>query len=216
MMSRKSCEKPTSWMSGKMNVLIGLAGTRRKRRRVRRPRYQVSRAKASIVAPTSRSRADGRPPRRGCAAPCSAGRRRRARGAASSAHARRSRPRRRPGDDDAPLVDDGQPGAELVGLLHVVRRQQHRRALAVDAHQLLPERGPALRVEALRRLVEGEDGRPMHQGRRRGGGGGGGWGGWGGGRFAAPPRGGREDNAPPPPPRGAGPRPPARPGGARA
>ena len=65
---------------------------------------------------------------------------------------------RRPLGDDLPLVDDPDPVREDVRLLEVLRRQEDRHALlAAQARDLLPERGPALRVEAGRRLVEEED-----------------------------------------------------------
>ena len=70
---------------------------------------------------------------------------------------------RRPLGDDAPVVDDHDVAGQPVGLLEVLRGEQHRRALA---HQLLdgrPQVLAALGVEARGRLVEEEDGRVRHQ-----------------------------------------------------
>src|SRR5207302_6134815 len=65
--------------------------------------------------------------------------------------------RRRPLNDDPPVVDDRDPVAEPIRLLHVVRGKEHGGALAADSLELLPESGAALRVEALGRLVEDQD-----------------------------------------------------------
>ena len=62
----------------------------------------------------------------------------------------------------AALVDDRDPVAELVGLLHVVRREQDRLAVDVELAEDLPQRDAALRVEPGGRLVEEEDRRPVH------------------------------------------------------
>ena len=56
--------------------------------------------------------------------------------------------RRRSLGDDLALVDDADPVGEEVRLLEVLRRQEHRDALlAPQPRDLLPERGPALRIE---------------------------------------------------------------------
>ncbi len=52
-----------------------------------------------------------------------------------------------PSPHDAAAVDDRDAVAELVGLLEVLRREEHRRAVPVDPAQLLPDRQPAGRVE---------------------------------------------------------------------
>ncbi len=57
-------------------------------------------------------------------------------------------PGRRVERDDPTLVDDGDPVAELVGLLHVVRGQQDRLPVDVELAEDLPQRDAALRVEA--------------------------------------------------------------------
>ena len=63
-----------------------------------------------------------------------------------------------------PVVDHGDPVGELVGLLEVLRRQEDRHAeVVVEAPHLLPDRRPAGRVEAGRRLVEEEDARIVYQ-----------------------------------------------------
>ena len=67
---------------------------------------------------------------------------------------------------DQAVVDDRDAVAELVGLLEVLRREEDRRALAVDPAQLLPDRQPAGRVEAGGRLVEEQDLGLVHERRR--------------------------------------------------
>ena len=69
--------------------------------------------------------------------------------------------RRVEGDDPA-LVDDGDPVAELVGLLHVVRREEDRLPVDVELAEDLPQGDAALRVEAGGGLVEEQDRRPVH------------------------------------------------------
>ena len=69
---------------------------------------------------------------------------------------------------DAPLVDDDQPVAELLGLIHVVRRQQQRRALLLQPEQPVPQDVPRLRVEPGRRLVEQQDAGVVDEGARDG------------------------------------------------
>src|ERR671916_3290783 len=60
------------------------------------------------------------------------------------------------GDDPAP-VDDPDPVSQHVGLLKVLRRQEHGNAVfAREPADLSPESTAALRVEARRRLVEKE------------------------------------------------------------
>src|ERR687893_22001 len=67
------------------------------------------------------------------------------------------------GDDPAP-VDNPDPVSQHIGLLEVLRRQEHGDALiAREPADLGPERAAALRVEAGRRLVEEENLRPVHQ-----------------------------------------------------
>ena len=55
-----------------------------------------------------------------------------------------------------PVVDDPDAVGELVGLLEVLRGEEHGRALGVQLRDLLPDRLAADRVEAGRRLVEEE------------------------------------------------------------
>ena len=74
--------------------------------------------------------------------------------------------RRRALADDAPLVDDGQPIAQLVGFLEVLRGQEDGRPAPVDAAHLLPHGEPAGGVEAGGRLVEEEHLGLVHERRR--------------------------------------------------
>ena len=53
-----------------------------------------------------------------------------------------------------PVVHDDEPVAQLLGLVHVVRREDERHALPLQAVEPLPDDVPRLRVEAGRRLVE--------------------------------------------------------------
>ena len=55
------------------------------------------------------------------------------------------------------MVDDREPVAELVGLLHVVRGEEDGLAVGVQLAEDLPQRDAALRVEAGGGLVEEED-----------------------------------------------------------
>ena len=71
---------------------------------------------------------------------------------------------RRPLGDDPAVVDDPDAVGEDVGLLEVLRRQEHRHVvLAREPRDLLPERRAALRVEAGRRLVEEQDRGPVDE-----------------------------------------------------
>src|SRR5918995_148896 len=56
--------------------------------------------------------------------------------------------------DDAAVVDDCEPVAELVRLLEVLRGEEYRRPARVDAAHLVPDGEPAHRVEAGGGLVE--------------------------------------------------------------
>ena len=71
-------------------------------------------------------------------------------------HARLQLGRRAAGHDLA-ARDDRDPVAELVGLEHVVRREEHRRAGGDEGGDGLPELAGADRVDADARLVEEED-----------------------------------------------------------
>ena len=66
-----------------------------------------------------------------------------------------------------PLIDDGQAVAELVRLLHVVRRHHDRAPLRVQLAQDVPQREPRLRIEADRRLVEEDHARLVRSARAR-------------------------------------------------
>src|SRR5215467_4518460 len=68
--------------------------------------------------------------------------------------------------DDTAVVDDRDAVAELVGLVQVMRGQEHRCAIRAQAAHLLPEMGTALRIEARGGLVEEEQRRPVHQAKR--------------------------------------------------
>ena len=56
--------------------------------------------------------------------------------------------------DDAPAVHDHEAVAQLLGLVHVVRREHEGHALALQLVEALPQEVARLRVEAGRRLVE--------------------------------------------------------------
>ena len=56
--------------------------------------------------------------------------------------------------DDAAVVHDDEPVAELLGLVHVVRRDDERDALALEPEQPVPQHVPRLWVETGGRLVE--------------------------------------------------------------
>ena len=64
--------------------------------------------------------------------------------------------------DDLAFVDEGDPVAELLGLLDVVRGEQDRRPLLVDPLHVVPELEPQLDVDAGGRLVEDQQARPVH------------------------------------------------------
>src|SRR5437867_4142662 len=55
---------------------------------------------------------------------------------------------------DLRLVHDDEAVAELLGLVHVVRREDKRGAALLQAVEAVPDKVPGLRVEARRRLVE--------------------------------------------------------------
>ena len=56
--------------------------------------------------------------------------------------------------DDLPVVHDDEAVAELLGLVHVVGREQKRHTLPLEAVEPVPDDVTRLRVEAGRRLVE--------------------------------------------------------------
>ena len=56
--------------------------------------------------------------------------------------------------DDLAVVDDRQAIAQLVGLLEVLRGEEHGRAAGVDPAHLVPDRQPRGGVQTGRRLVE--------------------------------------------------------------
>ena len=64
--------------------------------------------------------------------------------------------------EDRAVVDDRDPVAELVGLLHVVRGEEDRLPVVVQLAEDLPQGDAALRVEAGGRLVEEQDRRAVH------------------------------------------------------
>ena len=59
--------------------------------------------------------------------------------------------------DDASAVEHDDPVGEVLGLLHVLRREQDRRALGHQLVDELPQVVPRPRIEPGRRLVEEED-----------------------------------------------------------
>ena len=68
--------------------------------------------------------------------------------------------------DHLPVVDDGDPVGELVGLLEVLRREQERRPLAPELAHDRPDLVAAARIEPGRGLVEEQDPRAREQARR--------------------------------------------------
>ena len=67
-------------------------------------------------------------------------------------------------DDHSAAADDREPVSELVGLFHVVGREQDRQRLALgEPLELVPHRGASLGIEAGGRLVQEEDLRPMNE-----------------------------------------------------
>ena len=66
--------------------------------------------------------------------------------------------------DDLSVVDDDHPVAELLRLLHVVGREDHRLSSPLQLEDVLPEGVPGLGVQPRRRLVQVEDGRVGDQG----------------------------------------------------
>ncbi len=56
--------------------------------------------------------------------------------------------------DDLSLVDDDDPMSQCIGLLEIVRRQQHRLAALGQRADLLPETAPRLNVHPDGRLIE--------------------------------------------------------------
>ena len=69
--------------------------------------------------------------------------------------------------DDAAAVDDRHPVGEHVGLLEVLRGEEHRDAVVGgQAPDLLPQRAAALRVQARGRLVEEQHGRVVDERQR--------------------------------------------------
>ena len=66
-----------------------------------------------------------------------------------------------------PLIDDADAVGQRVGLLEVLRGEEHRHALVVrEPRNLLPECRAALRIEAGGRLVEEQDARLVHERQR--------------------------------------------------
>ena len=59
--------------------------------------------------------------------------------------------------DQGTVVDDGEARGEPLGLVHEMRRQQDRLALAQELPQPVPDKMPRLRVEPGRRLVEDQE-----------------------------------------------------------
>src|SRR5271165_568445 len=55
--------------------------------------------------------------------------------------------------DDLPMIYDGQPVAETLGFVHVMSREQHGAAVALEGANDVPQLAAALRVEAGGRFV---------------------------------------------------------------
>ena len=120
---------------------------------------RAAHAVTSCTSPSTRSRVRPVASRNTSSSVGSASSPRRSRSSSLSA-------RRRALADDAPVVDDRQPVAELVGLLQVLRGEEDRRAARVDAAHLVPHGEAARGVEAGGRLVEEEDLGPVDERRR--------------------------------------------------
>ena len=71
--------------------------------------------------------------------------------------------RRVVGDDPAAVEECDRVG-ELVGLLEVLGREEHRDAVGDEGAHVVPQGAPAARVQPGGRLVEEDDPRPRHQG----------------------------------------------------
>ena len=63
--------------------------------------------------------------------------------------------------EDLAVIHDRDAIAELLRLLHVVRGEQDRLAVAVELAEYVPQREAALRIEPRRRLVEEQNRRPV-------------------------------------------------------
>ena len=68
--------------------------------------------------------------------------------------------------DHATVIDHRYPVRQPVGLLEVLRREQHRRAVGDQIVDRLPQVDPRARVQAGRRLVEEQHRRPRDERRR--------------------------------------------------
>src|SRR6478672_12926268 len=71
---------------------------------------------------------------------------------------------RSPLRDDPPLVADGDPMRESVGLVEILGRQEDGDPATDEVTDDVPEDPPAARVEASRRLVKEDDPRITHEG----------------------------------------------------
>src|SRR5688572_29928440 len=76
---------------------------------------------------------------------------------------RLAQPCRRIPRDHAPVADQADLLAQLVGLLEIVRRQQHRHAAVMQPADVGPQLDAQLEVHARRRLVEDHQARLVHQ-----------------------------------------------------
>ena len=75
---------------------------------------------------------------------------------------------RRAGGDDAAAIDDRDPIAELLGLVDVVRGQQHRVAVAFHLRDFGVQFAARLRIEPGRRLVQKDELRVVDERQRDG------------------------------------------------
>src|SRR5262249_5923974 len=74
---------------------------------------------------------------------------------------------RRTQGGDLAVVDDGQPVAQPIGLVHVVRADENREiAFAAQLLEQLPDDATALRIEPGGGLVEEEDARAVDEAAR--------------------------------------------------
>ena len=70
--------------------------------------------------------------------------------------------------DQLAVINDGQPIAKALGLVHVMGCKQYCAAISLKGANDIPELTPALRIEAGRRLVEKKNSRISHERRSDG------------------------------------------------
>ena len=76
---------------------------------------------------------------------------------------RRLQLRRRALGHDPAVVDDADAVGQHVGLLQILRRQEHRHPVGRQPAHLIPQRGAALHVQSGRRLIQEQQARAVHE-----------------------------------------------------